>query len=151
MKIAAIAAAALLSMPTLTINDYVPMVSIGRAHAQESIQEMVSRKAADHGVPERFAHAVVKVESNYDPKLRGSHGEYGLGQIKCSTARDVGFTGKCQELAMPEINLEFSMRYLSEALKVADGNLCGASTVYNAGLNHKPTKSKYCRMVLSQM
>lgn len=112
---------------------------------------MVSRIAADHGVPEKFAHAVIKVESNYNPKIRGAAGEYGLGQIFCATARGVGFNGKCSELLNPETNLEYSMRYLKGALVKANGDLCIASTLYNAGWNSNRRSSSYCRLVLSKM
>ena len=138
MRVMAIAAAALLSM-TMTVS------------AQESMRDMVTRKAVSHGVNEKFAHAVIKIESNYDPKVIGKRGEYGLGQILCSTAKGEGFKGKCRELSDPETNLEYTMLYLSEALKIAGGDICGASTVYSAGTTHKPSKSAYCRLVLKNM
>ena len=151
MKLTAIAAAALLTVSSfnVTYDSTIPLASSGRAHANESIHSMVSRKAADHGVPVKFAHAIVKVESNYNPKVRGAAGEYGLGQILCGTARGVGFNGKCSELLNPETNLEYSMRYLSRGLKLADGNLCAASTFYNTGRVGKT--SPYCRKVMTKM
>jgi soluble lytic murein transglycosylase-like protein len=151
MKLKAIAAAALLSVSSLNVthNDSIPIASSGRAHAEETIQHMVSRMAEDHDVPVKFAHAIVKVESDYDPKIRGAAGEYGLGQIFCSTARDVGFNGKCSELLNPETNLEYTMRYLKQGLKLADGNLCAASTFYNTGRVGKT--SSYCRKIMSKI
>lgn len=138
MKVIAIATAALLSF------------AVSSAQA-ETIQEMVTRKAADHGVPIKLAHAVILTESGYNPKVRGQRGEYGLGQILCRTAKGEGFKGNCNELTNPETNLEYSMLYLREALDAANGDVCGASTLYSAGLMVKPGKSAYCRLILKRM
>jgi len=138
MRVMAIATAALLSM-TIAVS------------AQESVQDMVTRKAVSHGVPEKFAHAVIKIESNYNPRVIGKRGEYGLGQILCTTAKGEGFNGKCRELSDPETNLEYTMLYLSEALKIADGDVCNASTVYCAGSIRSTRRSAYCRLVLKNM
>ena len=54
---------------------------------------LVSRYAAAYGVPVSLAHAVISVESNYRPNIRGSAGEIGLMQIKPATARMMGYTG----------------------------------------------------------
>lgn len=99
----------------------------------------------------QFATAIVKVESNFNPRLRGSAGEYGLGQIKCGTARDVGFKGKCSQLYDPETNLEYSFRYMKVALEKADGNLCHAATLYNQGVGNRPRSSSYCKLVMNNL
>lgn len=112
-------------------------------------QALVLLKAFEHKVDANFANAIVKVESNYNPRVRGRHGEYGLGQIKCPTARSVGFKGECDQLFDPETNLEYSMRYLVKALRKSNGNECHAATLYNAGLDRKPGNSAYCRKVMA--
>ena len=137
MKVAAIAVAALLSLT-------VPLKA-------ETIEDMVVRKATDHGVPTDFARALIKVESNFNPNVKGAKGEYGLGQILCSTARSEGFKGNCKELAKPEINLEYTMLYLRRALDQANGDICGASNYYSTGFLTKPTKTTYCKLVLKNM
>lgn len=119
------------------------------AGADNTISRIVARKATEHNIPVAFALGLVKVESNFNPKIRGAAGEYGLGQIKCQTAREVGFKGNCKELLDTETNLEYSFRYLNKALEKTDGNLCYAATLYNAGLYAKPRNSKYCRLVLA--
>ena len=138
MKLIAIATAALLSL------------TVSTAQA-ETIQEMVARKAADHGVPVELAQAVILIESGYNPKVRGKLGEYGLGQILCRTAKGEGFKGNCSELLNPETNLEYTILYLKEALNAANGDYCGASTLYSTGLMVKPGKSAYCRLVLKRI
>jgi len=162
MRLTAIAAAALLSVSSAQVTKVygspaetqpskpsAVMQVVPAVHTRATIEQMVSRKAVEHGVPEKFAQAVIKTESDFNPKLRGAAGEYGLGQIFCSTARDVGFKGKCSELLDPETNLEYSMRYLSQGIKMANGDLCSASTFYNSG--RVKATSSYCRLVFHNM
>ena len=100
-------------------------------------------------MPVEFALALITVESNFNPLIRGKHGEYGLGQIKCSTAKSVGFTGNCKELFDPDTNLEYSMKYLRLALNISHDNVCHAATYYNSGIRGKPRSSAYCKKVLA--
>ena len=124
--------------------------AITTTHSQDT-DHLISRLAEKHGIPMQFAIAIVKVESNFNPRLRGSAGEYGLGQIKCGTARDVGFKGKCNQLYDPETNLEYSFRYMKVALDKADGNLCHAATLYNRGVGNRPKSSPYCKLVMNNL
>jgi soluble lytic murein transglycosylase-like protein len=112
---------------------------------------LVTEKAKEHRVPYKLAHAVVTVESMYNPRVRGKRGEYGLGQILCSTAKGLGFNGKCEQLAEPATNLVWTMAYLRMALDKAKNNECHAATLYAAGLDHQPGNSSYCRNVLRKM
>ena len=112
---------------------------------------LVTEKAKEHRVPVKLAHAVVTVESMYNPKVRGKHGEYGLGQILCSTAKGIGFNGKCEQLAEPATNLNWTMTYLRMALDKAKDNECHAATLYAAGLDRQPGSSSYCKTVLRKM
>jgi soluble lytic murein transglycosylase-like protein len=116
-----------------------------------SIEALVIKKAIEHKIDATFANAIVKVESNYNPRIRGRQGEYGLGQIKCQTARGVGFKENCDLLFDPETNLEYSYRYLKQAIERANGNECFAATLYNTGFNVRPYKSAYCKKVLAAM
>ena len=118
-----------------------------------TIPDLVTQYATKHGVPVKLAHAIVKVESNYKPRMRGRSGEYGLGQIMCGTAKGVGFKGQCSELLTPSVNLEYSMRYLKMALDETNNNFCRAAMYYNSG--HLPKmgtrKSQYCIKVLNEL
>ena len=42
------------------------------------------------GTPEGLLHAVVEIESRWNPDARGAHGEIGLGQLSLETARFMG-------------------------------------------------------------
>ena len=89
----------------------------------------VTHYAVVHGVPAQIAHAVVRQESGYQVHARGKAREIGLGQIMCATARGIGFAGSCQQLFDPDVNLDYSMRYLRLALDR------GSVGYYNAGIH----------------
>lgn len=118
--------------------------------ASRNYARLIRKAAKKHGVPERVAMAVVQVESNFNPRARGSAGEIGLMQIKPATARGLGFRGTAKALYDPQTNLEWGMRYLAGAHKRASGDLCGTILRYNAGHYAKrmnPVSSRYCRKV----
>ena len=108
-------------------------VPVRPSHAPADIHAMVTAAAQKHGVPLALAHAVVRVESNYKPHLIGRGATYGLMQIKYPTARGLGFDGKPNDLFDPRTNLEWGMRYLAGARKIAKGNLCGTILRYQGG------------------
>lgn len=115
----------------------------------QNISAMVTMAAFSAGVPASIAHAVVRHESNYRPGLRGRAGEYGLGQIKCQTARGVGFSGSCSALADPATNLTYSMRYLAQALRKGGAGCAGVS-LYQSGTGARPHCSAYGRQVMAR-
>ncbi len=111
---------------------------------------LIAQIAAKHGVPLDLARAVIRVESNFNPRAHGSHGEIGLMQIKPATARGLGFHGSAAKLYDPATNLEFGMRYLARAQEIADGDTCGTILRYNAGHYAKhmnPYSLRYCHRV----
>ncbi len=78
------------------------------------IDRMIEKAADDNDIPRELAYAVVRVESHYNPRARGS-GVYGLSQIKPATARGLGFDGPAEALLDPETKLRYGMRYLKGA------------------------------------
>jgi soluble lytic murein transglycosylase-like protein len=111
---------------------------------------IISAEARKHGIPVKLAHAVVRVESNYNPRARGSAGEIGLMQIKPQTARGVGFRGSTKALYDPKTNITYGMKYLAGAHKKAGGDVCGTILRYNAGHFAKrmnPISRRYCSKV----
>lgn len=115
---------------------------------------IVDRHARSHGIPTDFARAVVKVESNWNPRLTGAAGEVGLMQIKHGTARYIGFAGTRDELYEPDTNVRWAMKYLADAWELADGDMCLTVLKYQAG--HQATSmtraaSAYCSRVRRHM
>jgi len=115
------------------------------------IKELVTTIAERHHVPFDLAHAVIYVESKYNPNVMGQKGEYGLGQIRCGTAKSMGFKGKCEELHDAKNNLEYSMAYLRYALDQTDNDICKAASYYGSGLIPKSNKTAYCRKILDNL
>ena len=124
--------------------------SIAETNSNSAMVGLVALKAQEHNVPDQLAQAVISVESGYKPNVV-SQGNYGLGQIRCGTARSVGFKGNCRDLLKPEINLEYTMRYLRIAMDLANDDWCKAATVYNGGALTRPRRSAYCRKVMSRV
>lgn len=117
-------------------------------------EKIVSRYAAAYGVSSALAHAVIRIESNYRPNARGSHGEIGLMQIKPATARMLGYTGSAKGLYDPETNIKYGMKYLAMANDLGDGTTCGTILKYNAGhaaTRMNPVSKRYCGLVLAYM
>jgi len=116
------------------------------------IYDMVTIQAEKHNVPIKLAHAVIQLESKYDPNVRGKRGEYGLGQILCSTAKQQGLNGKCDQLKDPYTNLEYTMTYLRYAMDLTDNDICQAASFYSSGVIVKSKKkSAYCRKMLDSI
>ena len=113
---------------------------------------LIQTYARTYGVPVDLAHAVVRVESNFNPKARGSAGEIGLMQIKPATARMMGYRGSAKGLFDPETNIKFGMKYLAMAHDLGGGTTCGTILKYNAGHGAKrmnPVSKRYCGKVQS--
>jgi soluble lytic murein transglycosylase-like protein len=106
--------------------------------------------ARQYGVPVDLAHAVVRVESNFNARARGSAGEIGLMQIKPATARMMGYTGSAKGLYDPETNIKYGMKYLAKAHDLGGGTTCGTILKYNAGhaaTRMNPISKRYCGKV----
>ena len=115
------------------------------------IKLLVDIIAERHKVPNDLAHAIISLESNYDPSVTGKLGEIGLGQIRCKTAKTEGFMGKCDELYKPEVNLEYSMAYLRYALDLTNNDICKAASFYSSGQMPKSNKTAYCKKMLTHL
>lgn len=95
--------------------------------------ETLAREAESRGLPPAVADAVTMVESAYNPQAVGGVGEIGLMQILPSTAHLLGFRGSLAELAVPATNMHYGVKYLAEAWRLADGDLCRTLMKYRAG------------------
>jgi soluble lytic murein transglycosylase-like protein len=92
-----------------------------------------SCEARKYGLPEILAHAVIEIESAFNPGARGRDGEVGLMQVMPGTAHLLGFRGTLDELAQPETNIALGVRYLAQAHQLAGGDLCTTVMKYRAG------------------
>jgi len=109
-------------------------LAYARVHAVHNgaLDAMIARHAAANGLPIALVQRVVKRESGYNP--RASHGgNFGLMQIRYTTARGVGYSGSAAGLLDPEVNLTYAVRYLAGAWRAAGGNASRAVSLYASG------------------
>ena len=132
-----------------SIQDVSPKSTSHAAHSGSSaaVVTMIKTMAPQYGVPTWFALRIAKIESGYNPTLRGSAGEYGVFQIKCPTARGLGFEGDCSGLSDARTNVRWGLQHLSAALKSSGGNLELAASKHNGGLGRKTIIRKYVNLV----
>ncbi len=115
--------------------------------SRNSVVAMIKRSAPRYGVPTWFALRIAKIESGYNPRARGAAGEYGVFQLKCATARGIGFRGGCGALLNPSTNVQYGLKHLSIAVKMSRGNLRLAASKHNGGLGRKRLVRSYVRRV----
>lgn len=111
------------------------------------LRSLVNDIADRNGVPHRLAHAVIKVESEYNCALRGNAGERGIMQVKPATAREVGITGNLFDCTT---GLRAGMRYLKIAIR-RGGPGCAGVSLYQRGVYGKPRCTAYGRRVMAAL
>jgi soluble lytic murein transglycosylase-like protein len=87
--------------------------------------------ARTYALESALLHAVVSAESGYNSAAVSKKGAAGLMQLMPETAQRYGVTDRFD----PVQNLHGGARYLSDLLKMFDGNLSLALAGYNAGEN----------------
>jgi soluble lytic murein transglycosylase-like protein len=115
--------------------------------SQGQVISLIKAMAPSQGVPTWFALRIAHVESNYNAHMRGSAGEYGVFQMKCATAKDIGFRGSCGELLDARTNIQWGLRHLALAIGKSDGNLRLAASKHNGGLGRRTMVSSYVAKV----
>jgi len=123
------------------------------ASRARALHKVIAEQAHDNAVPVALAHAVIRIESNYNSKIVHA-GNYGLMQIKLATARSLGFDGSARALLDPGVNLHYGLKYLGDAYQQAGGDLCRAIMKYQSGhraLRMSAANRKYCQKVKSLM
>ncbi len=91
----------------------------------------IAEVASRYQVPEGLLHAVITIESAYDPNAVSRAGAVGLMQLMPATARRYGVANRQDPFA----NLTGGTRYLKDLLLRFDSNLELALAGYNAGEN----------------
>jgi soluble lytic murein transglycosylase-like protein len=112
-----------------------------------NVVALIKSQAPSYGVPTWFALRIAKIESGYNPRVRGKAGEYGVFQLKCATARGVGFRGSCGQLLNASTNVRYGLKHLSIAVRTSHGNLKLAASKHNGGLGRKSLVPRYVAMV----
>ena len=114
---------------------------------RDHVKDMIAAEAPGYGVPKWFALKIARVESNYNPLVTGAAGEIGVFQLKCQTARGIGYHGACSGLYNASTNIHYGLRYLSMAVRSSHGNLRLAASKHNGGLGRKSMVRSYVAMI----
>lgn len=101
------------------------------ASAKTGLTQLIDRNAKRYGLDTALVHAVIKVESNYNPKAVSIAGAIGLMQLLPETAADYGVESR-EALFDPEVNVKAGVRHLKRLL-IKYKNLSHALEAYNAG------------------
>lgn len=128
-----------------------------RSAARFSRFDAFIREASElYAIPETLIRAVIKVESDYDPRVVSSAGARGLMQLMPSVTRDMGVANAHD----PRENILGGTRLLRVLANRYDGDLVRTIAAYHAGVGSLaryadsvppyPNTRKYLRMVLDR-
>lgn len=95
------------------------------------LDRLIDTYATRHNLVPDLVRALIQVESNFNPLAVSPKGAQGLMQLMPETARRYGV----RDIFNPEENLSGGIRYLSDLLRMFNGNLPLTVSAYNAGEN----------------
>jgi soluble lytic murein transglycosylase-like protein len=90
---------------------------------------MIAHAAGRVGIEAALLHAVISVESGYDPRALSKRGATGLMQLMPNTAKRYGVA----DVFDPAENVRAGAQYLNDLLKIFNNELPLALAAYNAG------------------
>jgi len=94
-------------------------------------ERIVEEVAQAHGLDSALLHAVISVESHYNPRAISRKGAAGLMQLMPATARRYGVSDSFD----PAQNLHGGAKYLRDLLTLFNSDMSLALAAYNAGEN----------------
>lgn len=99
--------------------------------------ELVRREAARTSVPESLLYAIMREESEFDPKAVSVASAFGLMQLIVPTARTVarelGIAATPRSLLKPSINITLGASFLRQLMERFDRQIALVAAGYNAG------------------
>lgn len=100
--------------------------------ADKPYAALIQTAALEAALDPALVHAVIHVESGYNPAARSPKGAIGLMQVMPDTALRYGVADPGRS---PAVNLRVGTRYLKELMELFEGRLELAIAAYNAGEN----------------
>src|ERR1051326_8579128 len=101
----------------------IPALAVARA------EHPIDAIAKRHGVDPLLVRAIIRVESNFDPKAVSPKGAVGLMQLMPETAMRYGVENRFDATQ----NIDGGGRYMRDLMAMFNGNLSLALAAYNAG------------------
>lgn len=100
--------------------------------ADRPFAKLIDSAAREAALDPALVHAVISVESGYNPAAHSAKGAIGLMQVMPETASRYGVPDPARS---PEANLRAGTRYLSDLMEMFDNRLDLVLAAYNAGEN----------------
>lgn len=94
-----------------------------------AFKDEIRHAAQENQIDINLIHAIISVESNYNPRALSSKGAVGLMQLMPSTARRFGVV----DIYDPSQNIHGGARYLAYLLKLFNNDKKLAVAAYNSG------------------
>lgn len=107
----------------------------------ERIEAAISAASKKHGIDEGLIRAIIKIESDFNPRVKSSAGAMGLMQLM---PENVQYYGVKDPYNIEE-NIDAGTRHIKDYLKMHNNNLDMALAAYNFGpgnMNRRGIKSE---------
>jgi len=96
---------------------------------ESGFEAVIASAGESYSVDPHIIRAIIKAESNFDPRALSPKGAAGLMQLMPGTAREMGVADSFD----PAENIHGGVRYFSQLLITLNGSLPLALAAYNAG------------------
>lgn len=104
-------------------------VELTKVPPTSEFNHLINKSAAKYNVDPNLIHAIIKMESNYNPDVVSHAGAAGLMQLMPVTAKAVGVTDRFDNAQ----NIDGGTHYFKKMLDRHNGDLTLALASYNAG------------------